>query len=104
MPPSLGFQLLGQPTSDLVEDQTYKRFGAADVRRRHDEVEGGRGLPFYEVADAPVASAGHRRHDRIAIETKKRHRGRKDAGSLIVALVQKLAGRTRDHRMHTPFA
>ena len=48
--------------------------------------------------------AGHRRHDRIAVETKKRHRGRQDARALVVALVQKLAGRAGDDRMHAEFA
>jgi hypothetical protein len=46
MPPAFGFQLLGQPTSDLVEDQSHKRFGAADVRRRHDQVQGRGRLAF----------------------------------------------------------
>ena len=39
MPPALRFKLLGQPPADLVEDQADQRLGAADVGRRHDEVE-----------------------------------------------------------------
>ena len=46
----------------------------------------------------------HRRHDRIAVETKERHRGGEHAGALVVALVQKLARRAGDDGMHAAFA
>ena len=42
MPSSLRLQLFGQSPADLVEDQAHERLGAADVRRRHDQVEGRR--------------------------------------------------------------
>ena len=56
MPPAAGrFELLGQAPADLVEHKAHQRLGAADVGRRHDEVERHRPLALDEIADAPVA-------------------------------------------------
>src|SRR3546814_7759322 len=56
MPAAFRFQLLGEAPADLIEDQADERLGPADVRRRHDEIEGHRMLGLNEIADAPVAA------------------------------------------------
>ena len=103
MPPPLRLELLGQTPADLVEDQAHKRLGAADVRRRHDQIERGRRGALHQVANAPVALARHRGYHRIPVETEEGHRGRQDARAFVVALVQELAGRAGDDRMDAAF-
>ena len=50
-----------------------------------------------EIRDAPVASRCHLRHGRVAIKPQEAHRGRQNAGPLILRFVQKLAGGLRDN-------
>ncbi|MNV14704.1 hypothetical protein D3C71_1054010 [compost metagenome] len=45
----------GEPPPDLVEDQPDQRLGAADVRRRHHQVQRYGMLGRNQVGDAPVA-------------------------------------------------
>ncbi|MNI38874.1 hypothetical protein D3C73_930330 [compost metagenome] len=95
-------EILGQASSDLVQDQTDQRLGAADVRRRHHQVEGDGPFAIDQVADAPVATPGHRCDNRVAIEAEEAHRGREHARPLVLALVQQFAGGGGDHGMRSP--
>lgn len=59
VPPGLAalpFKLLGKTATDLIEHQADERLGAADVRRRHDEIEGTGLLTMDQVGDPPVAA------------------------------------------------
>ncbi len=94
MPVPSGFQLLGQPSTDLVEDQPDERLGAADIGGRHHEVECGGRIAFDKVVDTPVTTARDHSHHRITVQPQKRHRGREHPGTLILAFVQQLTGGT----------
>ena len=91
MAPVLGVKVFGQPSADLVQHQSDQRLGAADVRRRHHEIERRRSILGDQVGDAPVAAPCDLRDDRVAIEAKKRHGGREHARSLVVGFVEELA-------------
>jgi hypothetical protein len=84
-------EALGQPPSDLVQDQPHQRLRAADIRGRDDKVEADGMVGLDQVADAPVAARGNQRRNRIPIEPEKRHCRRQHARAFIIALVQKLA-------------
>jgi len=85
-------QAFGETADDLVEQEPDQRLGAADVGRRHHQVEGA-GAVIDQIADAPVATRGHRRDHGIPVETQERHGGGKHARALVVALVQELTRR-----------
>src|SRR3546814_3085501 len=70
-------QLLGQAAPDLVEDEPDERLGPADVGWRNDQIERHRMGAFDQLPDPPVAATRHLSHHRIAVETAKRHRGRR---------------------------
>src|SRR3546814_16405339 len=74
--------------SDLVEDQTNERLGAADVRRRYHEVQRYRMLRGNQVRDAPVAARREYGHRGVAVQAKETHRGRQHAGTLVVRRVE----------------
>ena len=99
-----GFQLLGQPPPDLIEDQTDQRLGPVDVRGRYDEVEADRFFCSDQISNAPVAAGRHAGHDRISVEAEKRHRRGQHTGAFVLRFVQQLACRRSDDGMHTGFA
>ena len=68
-------EVFGQSPADLVENQADERLGAADVRRRHHEVERCRPFALDEVTDPPIAARRHLGNDRIAIEPEEAHGG-----------------------------
>ena len=88
-----GFQFLGQPPPDLIEDQTDQRLGPVDVRGRYDEVEADRFFCSDQISNAPVAAGRHAGHDRISVETEKGHRRGQHAGAFVLGFVQQLACR-----------
>src|SRR4051812_48507392 len=88
MPAALGLEFLSETTTDLVEDQSHQRLGAADVGWRYNEIERRRPIVFNEIADAPITAARHLGNNRVAIEAEERHRGRKHTGPFVLALVQ----------------
>ncbi|MNI39454.1 hypothetical protein D3C73_936360 [compost metagenome] len=103
VPPALlriALEPFGQTPSDLVEDQTDEGLGAADVRRRYDEVERDRRSCVHKVGDAPITGRGRLRHDRIAVEAEERHRRGQDARAFVLRLVQHLPRRRRDDGMN----
>jgi hypothetical protein len=57
-----------------------------------------------KVTYPPVAALRHRCHDRVAVKSEKRHRGREDTGALVFAFVQELASGAGDDRMHARLA
>ena len=81
----------GQASADLVEDQAHQRLGAADVRRRHDQVQRNGMVGGDQIGDAPVAARGDFGHRRIAVQAEERHGGGQHARPLVVRLVQYLA-------------
>src|SRR5665213_885329 len=72
---TLGLQVLGQTSADLIEDQADERFCPRDVGWRHDEIEGGWPFAADQFTNAPVTAPRHCGNDRIAVEAKKRHGG-----------------------------
>jgi hypothetical protein len=82
----------------------HERLGAADIGRRHHQVEASGRLLLYKVADAPIALARDGGDDGIAIEPKKRHGGRQDGGAFVFALVEELARGAGDDGMDAAFA
>ena len=100
LPLALGLQIFGQSTANLVQQQADERLGARDVRRRDDEVKRDGSATFNEVADAPVALPRHPGHNRVAIQAEERHGRGQHPRSLVVRLVQQLACRAGDHRVH----
>ena len=68
-------QVFGQAAAQLVENEPDKRLGAADVGRRHDEIECDGARRIDEIGDPPVALPRDFGDHRIAVETKERHRG-----------------------------
>jgi hypothetical protein len=99
--PGIGGQFFGQPATNLVEQQPDQRLGAADVRGRDYEVERCRSLGIDQIGNAPVALPGHLRHDRIAVETQKRHGGREHARPFVLGLVEQFACGAGNDRMDT---
>src|SRR3546814_6442600 len=66
-------QPLRQATPDLVEDQTDQWLGAADVRRRDDEIEGQRPIGFDQILDPPVTTGRNLCDGWIAINRSEEH-------------------------------
>ena len=101
MPPALVLQLFGQAPPDLIQDQTHKRLGAADVGGRHDQVERDGVIGLDEIPDAPVAAPRDGGDDGISIQAEERHRRRQHAAAFVLALVEQLACRAGDHGMNS---
>src|SRR3546814_16651177 len=93
-------ELLGQPMPDLIENEANEWLCPRNIRRRNDQIERGRMVGLNQVGDAPVAARCDRRDGRVAIETKKRHRGGEDAAALVLRFVQNLARRRCDDRVN----
>jgi hypothetical protein len=98
--PRAGIEILGEPPSDLVEDQADERLGAADVAGRHDEIERGRTVPRHQIGNPPFGPARHRRDDGVAIQAEKGHGGRKHPRAFIVRFVQQFLRGRGDDGMH----
>ncbi len=89
----------GQTPADLVEDQAHQRLRAADVRRRHNEVQRDGMLGRNQVGDAPVATRRDFGHRGVAVQTEEGHGRGQHARPLVVRLVEHFARSGRDDRM-----
>src|SRR5262249_61571385 len=97
MPPTSGLELFGQSPSDLVEHEPHERLSTTDVGGRHNEVERGGPLAFYEVSDPPVAPARDLGDDRITVEAEKAHGGGGAPRGVVLGPVRQLPGPGGDH-------
>ena len=68
-------QVFGQAAAQLVENEPDERLGAADVGRRHDEIECDGARRIDEIGDPPVALPRDFRDHRIAVEAEEGHGG-----------------------------
>ncbi|MNL05147.1 hypothetical protein D3C87_1257300 [compost metagenome] len=90
----------GEAPTDLVEDQANQRLGAADVGRRHHQVQRNRMLGRDQVRDVPVAARGDLGHRGVAVQAEERHSGGQHTRALVLALVEDFARSRGHHRMH----
>ena len=88
-----------KPPPDLVENQPDQGLGAANVRRRHHQIQRYRMLGGNQVGDAPVAARRDFRHRGVAVQAEERHGGGEHARPLVVRLVQDFPRGGRNNRV-----
>ena len=93
-------QALGEPPADLVQHEPDQRLGARDVGWRNDEVKGDRPRCGDKIRYPPVASRRHSRDGGIPVQPEERHCRGQHTRALVLRLVQHLARRRGDDRMH----
>ena len=79
LPAPIGIQALGQPPSDLVEDEAHQRALSGHIGGRYYQVQRHRSNSLDQITDAPVAPPRHFGNDGITIESQETHGRRQHA-------------------------
>ena len=73
LPPSIGIQALGQPPSNLVEDEAHQGLCTSDVGWRDHQVQRNGLSSIDQVTDAPIAPPRHLGDHGVPIKPQEAH-------------------------------